>query len=135
MEPEQQEGVPTQRILVVEDDTVTQRFMSHLLQSENFDVTVCAEGGEAVSAVMSDCPDLIVLDLGLPSDDPFSGTQFDGITVLDWLRRMMPHKAPPVIVLTARDPSVKPKVLAAGAYAFIVKGCPPEDLLEAILGE
>lgn len=119
-------------VLVVEDDPITQRFLTHLLQSQGYRARVCDDGSQAVGLVISDRPDVILLDLGLPSPDPFSGPHFDGLNVMDWLSRMVPGEAPPVIVITARDISVKPQVMQAGAFAFFQKPADRDQLLETI---
>jgi DNA-binding NarL/FixJ family response regulator len=50
--------------------------------------------------------------------------------------RLIKNKWPEIkVIVLTMYPTYRAEALAAGADAFIVKGCPPEDLLEAILGE
>jgi CheY-like chemotaxis protein len=87
---------------------------------------------------MSQSPDLIILDLGLASADPFA-QQWDGFVVMDWLKRMASEKRIPVIVLTASDPATsQQRALEAGATAFFQKPADEDQLVAAIktaLGE
>ena len=73
--------------------------------------------------VQREAPDLILLDLGLDTDDPFFGRGFDGFAVLEWMhRKSKGEKMPPVIVVTGRnEEGLKQRVLEAGAAAFFNK--------------
>ena len=67
------------RILVVEDDLVVQRAVRDLLISEGYEVLAALDGAEGMKQAQHVEPDLILLDLGLPSD-PFGGVaQFPGV--------------------------------------------------------
>ena len=54
------------KVLVVEDEQNISNFISTVLTANDFDVLVAQTGAEAVSMITSHCPDLIILDLGLP---------------------------------------------------------------------
>src|SRR2546421_13064508 len=127
------------KILVVEDDRPSLVVMTHKLKASGYTVVSAADGPAAVSVVRVENPDLMILDLGLPSKDPFSGPNWDGFGVIDWLHRTRPDEAIPTIVVTAWSP-IKPKqrALDAGAIAYFQKPVPYNDLLVAIrnvLGE
>ena len=83
-----------------------------------------ANGQQAVCLTEECQPDVVLMDARMPIVDGLEAT------------RLIKNKWPgiKVIVLTMY-PTYRAEALAAGADAFIVKGCPPEDLLEAILGE
>ena len=57
------------KVLVVEDEQNISNFISTVLTANDFDVLVAQTGAEAVSMITSHCPDLIILDLGLPDMD------------------------------------------------------------------
>ena len=109
-----------------------------MLQSSGYTVVPAADGSTAVTLAVTESPDLIVLDLGLPTNDPF-GPQWDGFGVMDWLNRMRTNSRIPVIVLTSADPAdAQQRALEAGAVAFFQKPASQEELLAAIriaLGE
>lgn len=54
------------RILVVEDDKRISSFFKTVLESNRYDVIMASTGSEAYSLITSQCPDLVILDLGLP---------------------------------------------------------------------
>ena len=54
------------RVLVVEDDKRISNFIKTVLEANNYDVIVAQTGAEAYSMVTSQCPDVVILDLGLP---------------------------------------------------------------------
>jgi two-component system KDP operon response regulator KdpE len=126
------------KILVVEDESISLRAIGQLLQSSGYTVVTAADGSAAVTLAVTESPDLIVLDLGLPTNDPF-GPQWDGFGVMDWLNRMRTNSPIPVIVLTSMDPAdAQQRALEAGAVAFFQKPATHEELLAAIriaLGE
>ena len=80
-----------ERILIVEDEISIARFMSSVLEKEGYRVIRAVTGGEALSIIDSHCPDLVILDLGLPD--------MDGMSVLEQLRQW---SNVPVLVVSAR---------------------------------
>lgn len=79
------------KVLVVEDEQNISNFISTVLTANDFDVLVAQTGAEAVSMITSHCPDLIILDLGLPD--------MDGINILKEVRSW---SSLPIIVVSAR---------------------------------
>src|SRR6266849_3817681 len=58
--------VPSQQILVVEDETRIGQIVSAYLQRDGYRVRQARDGREALQMVQAELPDLIVLDLMLP---------------------------------------------------------------------
>ncbi|MBQ3404417.1 MAG: response regulator, partial [Oscillospiraceae bacterium] len=56
-------------VLVVEDDKSIRSFINAVLSSNGYKVILAKDGAEAYSMITSYCPDLIILDLGLPDMD------------------------------------------------------------------
>jgi len=120
------------RILVVEDDRVVQRAVRDLLVTEGYEVLAALDGSEGMMQAQHAAPDLILLDLGLPSD-PFGGGNFDGFGVMEWLGRRMRDKRIPIIILTARhDEESRRHAFESGASAYLTKPFKPQELLKAI---
>jgi DNA-binding response OmpR family regulator len=114
-----------QKILIVDDDTDTQRGLGVLLKADGYDVSSASDAITGVIAAKRTDPDLVILDLGLPGGD--------GFTVLEQLRAHRPSAPVPVVVLTARDPLFdRARALAAGAVAFLQKPAGHQELLAAI---
>jgi len=111
------------KILLVEDERITQVITRRWLLDSGYDVVVTGSGGGVMHLLEQESPDLILLDLGLDVDDPFFGRSFDGLAVLHWMRRKAAEqKMPPVIVVTGREEEgLKGRVLEAGATAFFRK--------------
>jgi diguanylate cyclase (GGDEF)-like protein len=115
-------GASPQRILVVDDDPDIARFVELSLRMEGFEVTVAHDGESALEAVHTAPPDLVVLDLTMPS--------IDGVEVTRRLRAGAMTSALPIIMLTARGTTVdKVLGLTAGADDYIVK---PFDTMELV---
>jgi DNA-binding NarL/FixJ family response regulator len=83
-----------------------------------------ANGQEAVRLVEECRPDVVLIDARMPV--------MDGLEATRLIKDRWPKTK--VIVLTIY-PTYRAEALAAGADAVLVKGCPPETLLEAILDQ
>ena len=79
------------KVLIVEDEQSISNFISMILTANGYDTIVVRSGEEALTMISSHCPDLIVLDLGLPD--------MDGIEVLKSVRKW---SSLPVVVVSAR---------------------------------
>lgn len=109
-------------ILIVEDENGISNFISAILTSNNYQVIKSEKGGEALSMAADHCPDLILLDLGLPD--------MDGMEVLQKIRLWSDI---PVIVVTARGrESEKVRALDSGADDYITKPFGTMELLARI---
>ena len=75
------------KILVVEDDRPSAAILAYKLKGSGYDVVIAPDGTEAVGLVRSEHPDLMILDLGLPTKNPFAGPNLDGFGVMAWLNR------------------------------------------------
>ena len=63
-----QPNLNKKRILVVDDDAVVIRALSIKLKANGFEVLTAMDGAEAVNAVRTQRPDLILLDLTFPAE-------------------------------------------------------------------
>ncbi|SCH87067.1 KDP operon transcriptional regulatory protein KdpE [uncultured Clostridium sp.] len=110
------------RVLVVEDDKRISNFIKTVLEANNYDVIVAQTGAEAYSMVTSQCPDVVILDLGLPD--------MDGMKILQGVREW---SAMPVIVVSARTHERdKVEALDLGADDYITKPFGTSELLARI---
>jgi DNA-binding response OmpR family regulator len=80
----------TTSVLVIEDDPTVAEIVVRYLEREGFDAAWEADGAAGLDLALSTEPDLIVLDLMLPS--------MDGLTICRRLRETMPV---PIVMLTA----------------------------------
>ncbi|MGZ4299079.1 MAG: response regulator transcription factor [Solirubrobacteraceae bacterium] len=105
---------------VVDDDPPLQRMRTRTLSAEGFQVTVAGDGGAALAAAERFAPDVIVLDVAMPT--------LDGLAVC---RRLRGKGLPtPILMLTARD-AVADRVagLEAGADDYLVKPFAVQELV------
>ena len=108
--------------LIVEDEAPICRFMTAVLEANGYRVISTEKGLELPPLVASHCPDIVILDLGLPD--------IDG---LDALRSMREWSDLPVIVVSARsDERDKVKALDIGADDYVTKPFGTEELLARI---
>jgi CheY-like chemotaxis protein len=111
------------RILVVEDSAVIRRLIEVCLRAADLEIVTRDDG---LSAVSSESPDLVVLDIGLPG--------MDGWEVLDRIRRDESTKHIPVVVLTAHaEEESRRRANEGGADAFVTKPFQPNDFRSTVL--
>jgi CheY-like chemotaxis protein len=120
------------KILVVEDDKVTQKVIVDTLRSAGYEVAIAHNGATAVKMAREQEPDLITLDILLAKDSP--DDSWDGFSVAGWLRRMNVGKRMPVIVVISGLEPAKTIENAAsvGAYTFLPKPFEKKRLLEVV---
>ena len=111
-----------EKILVVEDEKSIAHFISTVLANNGYEAMQARSGSEAISMISSHCPDLIILDLGLPD--------MDG---LDILRQLRSWSSLPVVVVSARAHE-KDKVTALdlGADDYLTKPFGTDELLARV---
>jgi len=110
------------KVLIVEDEQSISNFISTILAANGYDTMTVRSGEEALTMVSSHCPDLIVLDLGLPD--------MDGMEVLREVRRW---SSLPVVVVSARQhENDKVNALDCGADDYLVKPFGTAELLARI---
>jgi CheY-like chemotaxis protein len=109
------------RILVVEDNPLVLRLLDRRLKQEGYSVATASGSTSAIRLVYNFKPELMVLDLSLIDDDPFTSL-LDGLALLSWLRRTIPTLEIPVILHTVEDsPTLEQSARAAGVYAVCRK--------------
>jgi DNA-binding response OmpR family regulator len=119
------------KILIVDDNEVILRTLSLKLKANNFEVLTAADGSDAVAAVRTQKPDLILLDIGFPPE--VSGVPWDGFLIIQWLRRLEEARTTPIIVITVGEAAkYKDRALAEGAMAFFQKPINNDELLTTI---
>jgi DNA-binding response OmpR family regulator len=106
------------KVLVVDDDSTVREVVGRYLEREGYRVEESADGADALRRALEDPPELVVLDLMLPS--------VDGLEVCRQLRMSAPI---PVIMLTARDEEGdRIAGLELGADDYVAKPFSPREL-------
>lgn len=111
------------KILVVDDEQPVRESLRRSLRFNGYDVLTASDGLEAVEAVRSENPELLILDVMMPN--------MDGLEVCRTLRGEGWDR--PILVLTARD-GVSDRVagLDAGADDYLPKPFALEELLARV---
>ena len=123
-----------QRILVVDDNLVVLKVLSFKLTSNGYDVLAAVDGSEAIAAVRTKKPDLILLDLNFPPDVGHGGgVPWDGFLIIEWLRLMDEGTDIPIFVITGNESAKNDqRALAAGVRKVFHKPLDHAALLVAI---
>lgn len=109
-------------VLVVEDETGISNFIQAVLSANNYDVLATDKGKSAISMAASYCPDVILLDMGLPD--------IDGLDVLKNIRQWSQI---PIIIVSARGHErEKVEALDQGADDYLTKPFGTAELLVRI---
>ena len=111
-----------QEILLIEDERNICNFIMTTLRTQDYKVTFAGTAASGLSLAASGCPDLILLDLGLPD--------MDG---LDVIRNIREWSNLPIIVISARtQEQEKVDALDAGADDYITKPFGTSELMARI---
>ena len=120
------------RILVVEDDRVTQKLIADALRCAGYEVATAHDGATAVKIAREQEPDLVTLDIHLAKDSP--DDSWDGFSVANWLRRINEGgQIPIIIVVSGLEPAqIIENAASVGAYTFLPKPFEKKRLLEVV---
>jgi len=113
------------RVLLVDDHELVRTGFRHILaESDRIEVIGEASSGEqAVHMVRSSLPDLVLMDVNMPG--------IGGIEATRKIKRSNPQVQ--IIAVTVHSDTPFPEQLYdAGALGYVTKGCPAEELFEAI---
>ena len=111
-----------EKVLVIEDEKSISHFISAILNNNGYEALQARTGAEAMSMISSHCPDLIILDLGLPD--------MDG---MDILRQIREWSSLPVVVVSARTHETdKVAALDLGADDYLTKPFGTAELLARV---
>lgn len=115
------------KILLVDDDQYIRELYIEVLKEAGYEVTPCADGQEASTAMAQGGYDLVLLDIMMP--------KLDGIGVLKSIVGKPPATPNgPVILLTnlAHDPVLQ-EATALGAKGYLIKAdITPDQLIEKV---
>jgi CheY-like chemotaxis protein len=112
-------------ILVIEDSASVRRLIEVCLRPLGVEIRSVEDGLLGLEAAISEIPQAIVLDIGLPG--------MDGWEVLARLRADEATRRVRVLVLTAHaQPEMADRAAAKGADSFMTKPFRPEELRESV---
>ena len=110
------------KILIVEDESHIRTFVRAMLEAEDYQVLCAADCASGLSMFTSHCPDLVILDLGLPDQD--------GMNFITFARQL---SQTPILVLSARTTDDdKVTALDLGANDYVTKPFSTAELLARV---
>jgi two-component system cell cycle response regulator DivK len=112
-------------ILVVEDQADNRRILRDMLSNAGYELVEAESGEEALTAVETHRPDLILMDIQLPVMDGYEATRR--------IRSNPDLKSVPIIAVTSYAlAGDEAKALAAGCSAYVTKPFSPRALLAKV---
>ena len=115
--------MPT-KLLIVDDESDVREFASKFFQKRKIDVITASSGEEAIRAVISEQPKVVLLDIKMEG--------IDGIETLKRIREL--NKQVKVIMVTGRnDEEAKLKAKELGACGYINKPLELDELEKIVL--
>ena len=110
------------RVAIIEDDAQIRRFLRISLEAHGYDVAEARDGAAGLTLIAAEQPDLVILDLGLPT--------MDGREVI---RRIREWSDVPILVLSVRDAEdEKVGALDDGANDYVTKPAGISELLARV---
>lgn len=109
------------KILIIDDQAMMLKLMSHPLEQEGFTIITAMSGVEALQKIQSEQPDLVILDVMLPD--------INGIDVCRRIRQVLHLTDLPIIILSGQtELSAKIQGLEAGADEYVTKPVDPKEM-------
>jgi two-component system chemotaxis response regulator CheY len=114
------------KLLIVDDSEDARETLAVLLRARGHTVTCVPNGREALTQVLTDLPDAVVLDLLMP--------EMDGPSFLEVVRSYLRIQSLPVVVLTGLvDSPMLDRARALKVNSILVKArATPDDILKAV---
>lgn len=113
------------RLFVVDDEPDMVDLLATILRADGFEVDTDTDGRSALARVLSDPPDLLLLDLMMPD--------LDGMELLKLMRLDAKGADVPVLVVSARTSHQDQLgTLQLGANAYICKPFSPRELVRQV---
>lgn len=114
-----------QKVLVVDDEPGVRQLVSKILSRE-YTVVEAKDGEEAINAVKSQSPRIVIMDMMMP--------KMDGLTACYTIKKDPATRSIPVIILTAIDQELNKKLSTSvmGANKYMTKPFNTQELLASI---
>jgi len=114
------------KILIADDEVDVLDIMAKKIAAEGYEVIKASDGEQAWNSIVSELPDIIILDLNMP--------KMHGWTILQNLRKNPPSKKWQSVIIVSAQDELKDvqKGLALEADHYLTKPCSIQDILKAI---
>jgi len=115
-------------ILIIEDDGLMRASLARQFEHAGYEVTAAADGDEAVKALDTKLPDVVLCDIMVPKKD--------GIEILEYAKARWPDEKVPFIMLTTSDDiGTVARAMDKGALAYLLKSDHEIDIVVKVVEE
>jgi two-component system response regulator GlrR len=122
------------KILVVDDDLILLKTLGGKLKAHGFTPFYVSDCADALTMVREHNPDAILLDLNFDTGTTFSSLQWEGMSILQWIKRLEGISLIPVFIITIEDPVLhRADALKVGASGFFQKPLDARSLVEEMM--
>ena len=112
-------------VLLVDDSPTISKVVTHTLRRHGIDVVTATSGAEALAALATVRPQLVLLDVVLPT--------LDGYQVCRTIRHTPAYQHLPIVILSGRDgPLDRVRGRFVGARAYLSKPFEPAELVQVV---
>jgi CheY-like chemotaxis protein len=112
------------KILVCEDNKLTQRVLEVALRKTDHDILVATDGEEGIRLIREHEIGLIITDINMPYNS--------GLEIVEFVRKNYGRKIPVIIVTNISLEETRRHAEELGADAYITKPFDPSELLQII---
>ena len=116
----------SKKVLIIDDAETIRRSVISALEPAGYTVLTASDGLRGIAA-LKETPDLclVIIDLNMPG--------MSGFGVLEWMRKdASTHRTPAAFMTTEINSSALEQARSAGAAGWLIKPCPPEQLLAVV---
>ena len=112
------------QILICDDDPMIRKLVSEFLMRDGHDVLIANDGLDALVILKQQKPDLLILDIMMP--------EINGYDVCHNIKLDPRLKDLPIVILTARDQELDPRLGSLMGIDYVHKSATPKVLIEKI---
>ena len=112
------------KILVCEDNKLTQRVLEVALKKMNYETLVATDGEEAIRLIKENDIGLVITDINMPYNS--------GLEIVEFVRKKYGKELPVIIVTNINLDDIRKQAQELGADAYITKPFDPAELMNAI---
>ncbi|MCX6128552.1 MAG: response regulator, partial [Proteobacteria bacterium] len=116
--------LPPRKVLIVEDDKLTQSLLESILRNSGIDVLAQETAKEGLVSCLSYQPDLVIIDLGLPD--------YNGFELIKRMRQSASNDFYAIAFSANNHKDVQATAIAAGFDSFLAKPLAPDELCKAM---
>lgn len=112
------------KILICEDNKLTQRLLEVSLRKMNFDILVATDGEQGIRNIKEQDIGVIITDINMPFNS--------GLEIVEFVRKHYTKKIPVIIVSNINLEETRKHAKELGANAYFSKPFDPSELIKTI---